>query len=138
MFEHSIAPPAWQSFSLIKCQILASLFMVFDTLTLRFSRFANRTPSLSAFFTYICTHFVLAHMHLHGVARRVFIKKRSSTCHLVCDRALSLHSTLSLISSPPLSWSSSSMWSKPPSNTTLRTRRMRGIAPGDTQPSHRL
>ena len=81
-------PPAWlstlshhrlgRSFSLIKCQILASLFMVFDTLTLRFSRFVNRTPSHSAFFTYICTHFVLAHMHLHGVARRVFIKERSS------------------------------------------------------------
>ena len=95
--------------------------MVFDTLTLRFSRFVNRTPSHSAFFSYICTHFILAHMHLHGVARRVFIKERPSTCHRVCDRALSLHpltssslssaSTHSLISSPPLSWSSSSMWS---------------------------
>ena len=47
----------------------------------------NRTPS------HICTHFILVHMHRmgQGVARRVLIKERSSTCHHVSDRALSLH-----------------------------------------------
>ena len=40
-----------------------------------------------------CTHFILAHMHrmAQGVARRVFRKERSSTCHHVSDCALSLH-----------------------------------------------
>ena len=73
------------------------------------------------------THFILVHMHrmAQGVARRVFIKERASTRHHVSDCALSLHpltssslssaSTPSLFSSSPLSWSSSSMWSKLPS-----------------------
>ena len=69
------------------------------------------------------------HRMAQGVARRVFIKERSSTCHHVSDRALSLHpltssslssvSTLCPFSSSPLSWSSSSMCSEPPSTRTL-------------------
>ena len=59
------------------------------------------------------------HRMAQGVARRVFTKERSSTCHHVSHCSLSLHtsnssslssvSTSSLISSPPLSWSSSSI-----------------------------
>ena len=68
-------------------------------------------------------------MHLHGSRCRTTSaqKERSSTCHHVSDRSLSLHSltslscvsTTSLISSSSLSWSSSSMWSKPPSTKSL-------------------
>ena len=87
----------------------------------------NRTPSQRVIFSHICTHFILVHMYrmAQGVARRVCIKERSSTCHHVSNCALSLFalkssslpsiSTTSLISSSPLSCSSSSMWSKPPS-----------------------
>ena len=82
-------------------------------------------------FSHICTHFILVRMHrmAQGVARRVFIKERSSTCHHVSDRALSLRvltssflssvSTFCPFSSSPLPWSSSSMWSEPPSTRTL-------------------
>ena len=89
----------------------------------------NRTPShrvfsrtfahISSLFT--CTAWVT-------VLQRVSHKKCSSTHHHVSDRSLSLFaltssslssaSTFSLISSFPPSCSSSSMWSKPPSNIT--------------------
>ena len=87
----------------------------------------NRTPSHRVFFSHISTHFILAHMHSHGsrCCSACLTKTCSSTCHHVSDRALSLFaltssflssaSTLSLISSSPLSWSSSSMWSELPS-----------------------
>ena len=81
------------------------------------------------------TAYFLAHLHTfhpcshapHGsrCCSACLIKTCSSTCHHVSDRALSLRaltssslssaSTPSLISSSPLSWSSSSVWSKPPS-----------------------
>ena len=50
-------------------------------------------------FWHICTHSILVHMHrmAQGVARRVFIKERSSTCHHVSDRSLSLLSFLHLL-----------------------------------------
>ena len=68
----------------------------------------------------------LHHIVAQGVARRVCMKERSSACHHISDRTLSLFaftssslslskaSTSSLISSSPPSFSSSSMWSKPP------------------------
>ena len=89
----------------------------------------NRTPSHRVFsrtFAHISSLFTCT-AWLQGVARRVFTKERSSTCHHVSDRSLSLLSltssslsivsTTSLVSSPPLSCSSS-MWSEPPSVRT--------------------
>ena len=82
--------------------------------------------------TFICTHFILVHMHRNGlkVLHDVSCKKSvSSTCYHVSDCSLSLFalissslssvSTFCPFSSSPLSWTSSSMSSKPPSTKSI-------------------
>ena len=84
----------------------------------------QNTPH-TVIFSCTFTHVFTPHMWLkvsHDVSCK---KERSSTCHHVSDLALSLHpltssslssvSTFCPFSSSPLSWSSSSMWSKSPS-----------------------
>ena len=79
----------------------------------------NRTPSHAYFLAHS-----FAHMHLHGSR---CCRERSSTCHHVSDRSLSLHplisSSLSSVStSCPFSslplFCSSWTWSEPPSTRT--------------------
>ena len=93
----------------------------------------NRTPSYGVFtrtFAHISSLFTCTAWL--NVLQRV-PHKNMFTCHHVSDRALSLFaltssslssvSAPSLISSSPLSWSSSSMWSEPPSmRTTAHTQ----------------
>ena len=86
----------------------------------------NRTPSHRAFS--LTFHPCARAPAWLKVTQNVSAKTFSSTCHHMSGRSLSLHpltsssfscvSTSCPISSSPLSWSSSSMWSKPPSSKT--------------------